>query len=69
MSDTCKVCGQFVPLDTDDIAEALKAENAKLRRAILNYWGTCNPPMNEAQKRCEDALRDALSEHEKEGGE
>jgi len=50
--------------DTDDIAEALKAENAKLRRAILNYWGTCNPPMNEAQKKCEDALLDALSEHD-----
>ena len=45
-------------------AEAAEAENAKLRKAILNYWGTCNPPMNEAQQRCEDALRDALSEHE-----
>lgn len=45
-------------------AEALKLENANLRRAILNYWGTCNPPMNEAQKRCEDALRAALSDHE-----
>jgi len=45
---------------------ALEAENAQLRKAILNYWGTCNPPMNEAQKRCEDALLDALSEHEKE---
>ena len=45
---------------------AFEAENATLRRAILNYWGTCNPPMNEAQQRCEDALLDALSEHEKE---
>jgi hypothetical protein len=56
-------------IDRKNNAEALAAENAKLRKAILNYWGTCNPPMNEAQKRCEDALRDALSEHEKEGGE
>jgi hypothetical protein len=60
MTDNCKVCGQFVPLDTDDAA-ALAAENATLRRAILNFWGTCRPPMNEAQQRCEDALLDALS--------
>ena len=53
-------------IDRKNNAEALAAENAKLRKAILNYWGTCNPPMNEAQKRCEDALLDALSEHEKE---
>lgn len=65
MPDNCKVCGHSKSQHHHSgDAEAIKAENATLRRAILNFWGTCNPPMNEAQQRCEDALLDALSEHE-----
>jgi hypothetical protein len=62
MAENCKSCGHSKSQHHYS-AEALAAENATLRMAILNYWGTCNPPMNEAQQRCEDALLAVLSEN------